>query len=667
MQRREETRVQRQGEVKRLVRSLPPAFARVADSQMIVGLCGRIRRAGNQSLQDLAGLREALLTDKLRHAIDRGAYRKLAECDTQTRNRERRDCASKTLGSGTHRRCRTPNSIVLESRCATERRPRAQPSRTSGAFRANATIHTGMRDFRPHRRSCGTRIESAGAERNRVMGRILRAVSGTAGASVALVAVLAVSPAPIPGQEEKLRDLYARAQAAQQAGEFLVAASHYEELVRLLPDLAEAHANLGSIYYQIREDEKAETALNKALQLNPQLGAAPHFFLGVIAARHQKNDQAIRHLEKAQTLDPSNWVVAYYLGEAYFASRRYSDAVAAFQEATAHPEFRADAYYYLSKAYGALSKAAMDRLGREHPRSFYVQIARGHYHEGRKNWKQAEDAYRVALERNAGTGWLGERLRWVGLNKDGDGQAGSPPPLPDGEATMLSMLYRPPSDREIDALLGRYRNRLKVNTGTGGSGASIYRLAEDYQIASYLTARWISKNDPGSYRAHQLRAQLHESKGETDDAVREYKKALRLKPDLQNVHFAMGSMLWALSRFAEALPELEAELQINPNHPEAHYVLADILQIEGRKDDAKRHLLEALRLQPDLVEAHLAIERIYFTEGEFDKALHALRSVTRLSPDNPTPHYRMSMLYRRLGKAEEAREALEAFQRLQSP
>ena len=524
-----------------------------------------------------------------------------------------------------------------------------------------------MRDFRPHRRASGPRIVSAATERKRAAGRILRAVLGTARAKVVLVALLVLLPAPTRGQEEKLRDLYASAQAAQQAGQFLVAASHYEELVRLLPDLAEAHANLGSIYYQIREDEKAEVALNKALQLNPQLGAAPHFFLGVIAARHQKNDQAIRHLEKAETLDPSNWVVAYYLGEAYFASRRYSNAVAAFQKATALPEFRADSYYYLSKAYGALSKSTMGRLGTKHPRSFYVQVARGHYHEGRKDWEEAEDAYRAALEKDPASGWLEERLRWVGLNRDGDGQIGPPPPLPVGEATMLSMLYRPPSDREIDGLIDRYRNRLKEIAGRAGSEESLYRLAEDYQIASYLTARWISKNDPGSYRAHQLRAQLHESRGETDDAVREYREALRLKPDLQNVHFAMGSMLWALSRFTEAVPELEAELRTNPNHPEAHYVLADILQIEGRKDDAKRHLLEALRLRPDLVEAHLAIERIYFAEGEFDKALQELRIVARLSPENPTPHYRMSLLYRRLGKADEAREALEAFQRLQTP
>lgn len=480
-----------------------------------------------------------------------------------------------------------------------------------------------------------------------------------------LAVALPLLPAQGPAPEERLRELYTSAQAAQQAGDFHAAASHYEELVRLVPNLAEAHANLGSIYYQIREDDKARASLNKALQLNPQLGAAPHFFLGVIATRRQKNDQAIRHLEKAGTIDPSNWIVAYYLGEAYFATRRYSDAVESFLKAAANPEFRADAYYYLSKAYGALSKAAMDRLGAESPRSFHVQLARGHYHEGRKNWGEAEDAYRAALERNPAAAGLEERLRWVSLKKTGGGLSGPVPPLPAGEATMLSMLYRPPSDHEIDTLLDQYRNRLKKGGGATASDESTYRLAEDYQIASYLAARWINKNDPGSYRAHQLRAQLHEARGETDDAVREYRQALRLKPDLQNVHFAMGSMLWALSRFEEAVPELEAELRINPNHPEAHYVLADIRQNEGRTDDAKSHLLEALRLQPNLVEAHLAIERIYFAEGHFEKALNELRIAARLSPKNPTPHYRMSLLYRRLGEDEQARRALETFQRLQ--
>ena len=489
-------------------------------------------------------------------------------------------------------------------------------------------------------------------------------------AVLALAIILALACILFPNttlaQDEKLYNLYTKARAAQQAGDFQTAAGHYEELVRLRPDLAEAHANLGSIYYQIRDDKKAAAALEKAIQLNPRL-AAPHFFLGVVASRQQQYGKAIRRLETSAKLDPSNLLVSFYLGEAYFATRRYSDAATAFEKATSLADFRADVRYYLSKAYGELSKQALDRLDREHPGSFHMQLARGHFHEGRRDWKEAEKAYRAALKKNPGAAGLDARLKWVSRNAVSDGSAGSPPPLAEGEASMLGLLYAPPSEGEIDSLIQEYRNRLGGSAPAGRGEEKLYRQAEDYQIASYLATRWIGNNDPGSYRAHQLRAQLHESRGETGDAVREYRAALRLKPDLQNVHFAIGSLLWSLSRFDEALPELEAELRINPNHPEAHYEIADILQVRGRNRQAKEHLLESLRQKPDLVEARLAIERIYFADGQFEKALEQMRTVVRLAPADPTPHYRMSMLYRRLGKAEEARRELEEFQRLQGP
>jgi len=124
-------------------------------------------------------------------------------------------------------------------------------------------------------------------------------------------------------QDDKLYELYRKAQAAQQAGDFQTAAGHYEELVRLRPELAEVHANLGSIYYQIHDDTKAMAALEKAIQLKPEL-TAPHVFLGVVASRQQNYEKAIHHLETSAKLDSSNLVVPFYLGEAYFATRRYA-------------------------------------------------------------------------------------------------------------------------------------------------------------------------------------------------------------------------------------------------------------------------------------------------------------------------------------------------------
>ena len=74
--------------------------------------------------------------------------------------------------------------------------------------------------------------------------------SNQAAVVLALAIILALACILFPNttlaQDEKLYNLYTKARTAQQAGDFQTAVGHYEELVRLRPDLAEAHANLGS-------------------------------------------------------------------------------------------------------------------------------------------------------------------------------------------------------------------------------------------------------------------------------------------------------------------------------------------------------------------------------------------------------------------------------------
>ncbi len=486
--------------------------------------------------------------------------------------------------------------------------------------------------------------------------------------ALAVVAVILVAlgllPAEAAAQDQgELISLYQKAGAAQQAGDLAAAAALYEKIVTLSPDLAEAHANLGSIYYEMKDDSRAIASLERAIKLKPSL-AAPHFFSGVIASRQREYPVAIRRLETAAKLDDSNPVVQVYLGAAYFAVREYSKAARAFEQATSLPEFQTDAFYHLSKAYSAISKEVMADLARRNPDSYHFHLARARFYESRRSWQEALDAYEAALGKHPDAPGLAARYEWV--RGQMDGQAEAPPPVEEGP-TLLGFLYDPPPDDAIEALFAEKRKQLERSASGLTDETALYRKAEDYQIASYLAARWISANDPGSYRGHQLKAQLHESRGEIDDAIREYGEAIALKPDLQNVHFAAGSLYWSASRFEEALVELRAELAVNPNHPEAHYEIADILRTLGRDGEAKTHLLECLRLEPNMLDAHLAIEGIYSSAGEYEKALAQMQQAAAIAPLDPTPHYRMASIYRKLGKMDEAREALERFRKLKTP
>ena len=481
-------------------------------------------------------------------------------------------------------------------------------------------------------------------------------------AAFALVSVLSASAAA--AQQGSLPEIYAEAQQAQRNGDLRAAASHYEKIVAMRPDVAEAFANLGSIYYQLGEDSKAADRLRKAIEIKPQL-AAPHFFLGVVSARQKAYESAIRSLETSARLDPSNGMVPIYLGEAYHAVRRIADAAEQFWRATRVADFRADAHYLLNRSYGKLAEQALSRLSREYPESYFAKLSRGHLNEGRKDWEEAEKAYREAAIRRPDADGLPERIEWVRRARAGN-PTGRPPTPSGGRSSLLGLLYDPPSDSDVERMLGERRNREIRRLAANATAEDLYRQAHESEVTAYLAARWIASNDPSSYRAHQLRGELHEARGEIDEAVREYRLALRRNPGLRDVHFAIGSLLWSVSRLDEALPELERELEVSPNHPQAHYEIADILQVRGQREDAKRHLLEAIRFAPGMVEARLALERIHFAEGELDEALAQMREAVRLAPANPTPHYRISMIQRRLGNAEESLASLREFERLRS-
>ncbi|MBC8166924.1 MAG: tetratricopeptide repeat protein, partial [Bryobacteraceae bacterium] len=82
-------------------------------------------------------------------------------------------------------------------------------------------------------------------------------------------------------QQDSLLQHYQKAQHAQAARDYPTAIHHYERIVVLRPDLGEAFANLGALYYEVGERDKANSVLKKALALKPDL-AGPWFFLGAL-------------------------------------------------------------------------------------------------------------------------------------------------------------------------------------------------------------------------------------------------------------------------------------------------------------------------------------------------------------------------------------------------
>jgi len=468
------------------------------------------------------------------------------------------------------------------------------------------------------------------------------------------------------GQEDPLVQLYEEARQAEATGDQQKAIQKYEKIITLRPEMAEAHSNLGILYYHQNQEAKAKQAFRKALELKPSL-SAPHFFLGLLAFNARDYVVSLRHLKQAEASDKTNPLVPLYLGYSSYAVGDYAAAARSFERVTQMEEDNADAYYHLSQSYGQLAKKSFAALQREFPNSFHTNLAKAHVYETERNWEDATAAYEKAFKEHPGK-VLSQKLSWVQQNL---GKGSFSPYHPQEKDDLIEgstrYLYSPPEGRKIQEAMGLHRSQvLETSKKPASSPEKLYRLAEGYQMLSYLSSLWVVQTDPDSYRAYQLKGEYFESINQDSEAIEAYRRALKLKPELQNVHFAIGNLYWKRSNLDEALPELKKELELQPAHPQALYEIGDTLIAQFKEDEAEKYLLRCLKSQPNMVEALLAIERIYNAKGAHEKSLAILQKVTELAPKDPTPHYRMSVIYRKQGKLELAQACAERFERLRA-
>ena len=488
----------------------------------------------------------------------------------------------------------------------------------------------------------------------------LTAVGGCRARLAVAAALLLFLPA-VRAQQEELVRLYTEARSAEAASDYPAAAQRYERIVVLRPDMAEAHVNLGNLYYVQGRMDRAEASFKKALQLKAGL-FAPHLLLGILYFNAGNFDRAVPHLTAALKLDASNAMGHLYLGYTHYALARYAESAESLERAAERDESNQDAWYHLSIVYGQISKRSFELLQKEHADAFETHLARSHFYESSGNWAQARAELSRALAQQPGNERLRRRVEWLERR-----EAGQTPNPPTGGASSeegsTRYLYAPPSGRDIQTAVAAERNLIgDVLKAAPQTAQSLYRLAEGYQALSFLSSLWVLQADPNSYRAHQLRAQSYEAAGRLEEAVAEYREVLTRKPDLRTIHFAIGNLYWRNARLEEARPELEAELKLNPRDAQAHYEIADILFSKGEMAAAGKHFAEAIRYAPSMPEAHLALERIASANGNHEKALSHLKRAAEISPRDPTPHYRMWLLYRRLGRTTEAQSARNAFE-----
>lgn len=370
---------------------------------------------------------------------------------------------------------------------------------------------------------------------------------------------------PLIGQTNTSREVqlhYERAQRALGEGRSETAAQEFQEILKLDPKKAEAHANLGVIAYQQRRYSEAAQAFSAALKLSPSLWDAKAF-LGLAQLRLGEREQAQRLLEGSfrhiqnRELRLEAGMALIQMNQESNALDRAVEIISALEKAS--PE-NPDVLYLAYRTYSDLAAHAVSSLVQRAPDSARMHqiLAQAAFLQNDVSGSVVE--YRKALQANGEAAGLHYELGRTLL------------------ASSQEESVRDEAQKEFEAELARNPTNANAEYGLG---------------------------EIDSLRSNWQRAADH------------YSRALAWQPDYADAHLALAKSLAYLDRGGEALPHLLAAARLDPDNEVVHHRLAQAYQKAGQTQEAEREMAVFRKLR----NSHLPTHSLY-GGGEQKSASH---------------------------------------------
>jgi protein O-mannosyl-transferase len=143
-------------------------------------------------------------------------------------------------------------------------------------------------------------------------------------------------------------------------------------------------------------------------------------------------------------------------------------------------------------------------------------------------------------------------------------------------------------------------------------------------------------------------------KGEVDEAMAQFQKALQLHPDYAQAHNNVGTALLQQGKVDEAMAQFQKALQSEPDNAETRYNLGNALLQQGNVDGAIAQYQKALQVNPDYAEAHNNLGNALFKYGDVDGAIAQYQKALRINPDYAEACYNLGDTFHQTGRTEEA-------------
>lgn len=345
-------------------------------------------------------------------------------------------------------------------------------------------------------------------------------------------------PSSARSQENSLERQYAAAQQKLAAGDVQQARAKLKKLVQENPNVAEIHATLGAVEFQLGDYAAALAELQRALNLKPTLPELK----GLIAmsqAELGQFEEALPQLVETFRIsrDPAiNRLSGLQLERAYTAMRQDADAVAVALEMQKQFPNDAEVLYHNERIFGNFAYQTVEKLVAVAPDSIWRHRAQAEVDESQASWDAAIEEYR-------------------------------------------GILAVDPKHPGIHYRIGRcLRERARDS-----------HHPDDLQEAGREFSKELAI-DLGSANAAYEIGELHRLVGELEPARVAFEQALKNYPNFPEANLGLGTVLTSLNQPAAALPYLKAATVLDPDDEACWWRLSQAQRMLGQVTEQQASL-----------------------------------------------------------------------------
>ena len=498
-----------------------------------------------------------------------------------------------------------------------------------------------------------------------------------------------------------------------------LAIEQYENITRLDPDALEDWITLARLYRMSNELEKAEAALKKALELEPESEAAlaalasiytdrgehekatallqsssagtSSNVLGALAYAYEQSgdvDRAVDAYRRALQLDTENYELRRRLADLLLRSERLDDAISEYRVLLEVDPEDAESYLRLSQLYRhkklfAEARDAIEAAKRLAPDNLEVGFNEALLYEAEGNFDGAIGVLSSMLGRmtNASGQYTPEEKRARAIVLERLGQTYRQNEIFDEAVKVFEMLLpleEASAHRGYAQIAETYRQARQLEDAAASLHQGLERFPDDrdlkLQLAGVMSdtgnlaaavelARSLLTGGAEDRQVHLGLTQIYERHKRWDEAEAELATAEKLvegEPETEYIHFLRGALYERQKKYDQAEKEFLRVLEINPESALALNYLGYMFADQGMKLDEAVDLIErALEIDPHNGAYLDSLGWAYFRLGRLELAeKNLLLALQRLSRD-PTIHDHLGDVYYKTGRLDLAEKAWE--------